>query len=367
MGSKVVIIGGSYAAHAAFKTVFSLKNVDIDLATIIAQNSKSYFNVAGPRLLSEPQLAEKTLFSISDFVANNGKGKGKFVHGKVVGVDFDKKTVTVRQADSEPRDDIKVAYDILIIATGTTYGYAGFKVNELHESAILTLLKTNKRLKTAKSVAVVGGGPTGVESAGEIAYQFKGTRVTLYTGSEGPLSLFPTLAKTADRHLRTLGVEIVNGVKISKLEQGKTSDRLETALGESKTYDVILDAFSYSPNTDAFPDSILDGVKYIRTDPYFNVVGASGVLALGDVVSGTCKTIVDLQRGQLPVFKKSLAHLLGHDKELKIYLPVTNLLIVPISRNGGVGLFFGWRLPSFLVWLLKCRTFMVERAAGELS
>lgn len=363
MGSKVVIIGGSYAAHAAFKTVFSLANVDIDQVTIIAQNSKSYFNVAGPRLLSEPQLAEKTLFSISDFVSKNGKGKGKFVHGKAVGVDFDKKIVTVANADG----DVKVAYDILIIATGTTYGYAGFKVNELHENAILTLQDTHARLKTAKSVAVVGGGASGVESAGEIAYQFKNTHVTLYTGSEGPLSLFPTLAKTADQHLRKLGVEIVNGVKIAKLEQGKSSDRLETELGDSKTYDVVLDAFSYSPNTDAFPDSILDGVKYIRTDPHFNVQGVSDVLALGDVVSGTCKTIVDLQRGQLPVFKETLARKLGHDNELKTYLPVTNILIVPISRNGGVGLFFGWSVPSFLVWLLKCRTYMVERAAGELS
>ncbi len=37
---------------------------------------------------------------------------------------------------------------------------------------------------------------------------------------------------------------------------------------------------------------------------------------------------------------------------------------VPIGPKGGVGVVFGWRVPSWLVWLAKSRTFFMEKAPG---
>ncbi len=36
--------------------------------------------------------------------------------------------------------------------------------------------------------------------------------------------------------------------------------------------------------------------------------------------------------------------------------------LVPVGRSKGVGAAFGWALPSFLVWLIKGRHYMIQRA-----
>ena len=34
--------------------------------------------------------------------------------------------------------------------------------------------------------------------------------------------------------------------------------------------------------------------------------------------------------------------------------------VVPIGPKGGVGMVFGWKVPSLMVWAVKSRTFFVE-------
>lgn len=36
--------------------------------------------------------------------------------------------------------------------------------------------------------------------------------------------------------------------------------------------------------------------------------------------------------------------------------------IVPVGRSKGVGAVFGWRVPSWVVWLVKGRDYMMGRA-----
>lgn len=51
----------------------------------------------------------------------------------------------------------------------------------------------------------------------------------------------------------------------------------------------------------------------------------------------------------------------------RIYVPETReLQVVPVGRGGGVGAAFGWRLPSFFVWLVKGRDYMVGKSVGRL-
>ena len=38
------------------------------------------------------------------------------------------------------------------------------------------------------------------------------------------------------------------------------------------------------------------------------------------------------------------------------------LQVVPIGPSGGVGIIAGWRVPSWFVWLIKARTYFIEKA-----
>jgi hypothetical protein len=39
---------------------------------------------------------------------------------------------------------------------------------------------------------------------------------------------------------------------------------------------------------------------------------------------------------------------------------------VPLGRGGGVGAIYGWRVPSWAVWLIKGRDYLVGRSSGRL-
>ena len=44
----------------------------------------------------------------------------------------------------------------------------------------------------------------------------------------------------------------------------------------------------------------------------------------------------------------------------RLYTPDTKeSMIVPIGSGGGVGAIMGWKVPSFFVWMLKGRDFML--------
>ena len=49
-------------------------------------------------------------------------------------------------------------------------------------------------------------------------------------------------------------------------------------------------------------------------------------------------------------------------KEKKYKQVQSDMMMVPIGPKGGVGVIFGWRVPSWLVWLIKSRTFFIEKA-----
>ena len=51
----------------------------------------------------------------------------------------------------------------------------------------------------------------------------------------------------------------------------------------------------------------------------------------------------------------------------RIYVPEKReLQVVPVGRGGGVGAAFGWRLPSWAVWLIKGRDYMVGKSEGSV-
>jgi hypothetical protein len=45
----------------------------------------------------------------------------------------------------------------------------------------------------------------------------------------------------------------------------------------------------------------------------------------------------------------------------------TDTQLMPIKRFGGVGVIYGWRVPSIMVYLLKGRTYKVGKAKGAVG
>ncbi|QRG37743.1 hypothetical protein FDK38_002124 [Candidozyma auris] len=356
----VVVLGGSFAGCHAIKTLYGLS--DSIEVTLVSPSTHAYFNCAAPRVLVEPEVLEKTFFSLEDFIQKVSKGKGKYVQATATNVDFDKNEVTIKVSGSPQ----VVQYDYLVIATGSKSHDEGFKVNTSHEEAKKGILEWGNKIKESKSIAILGGGPTGVESAGEIAHDLK-KKVVLYTGDSAPLAPW-NLGEGATKKLEKLGVEVINKVRYTKIAKTGSGFHVVFDDGSEKDFDLVLNTTLYTPYSDFLPDSVKNKAGYVVTDDQLIVQGQKNVFALGDILAIGARSIVDLKMGQLPVFAATAkTHIVGQQGAAKKFAPVTSTILVPISRKGGEGRLFGWSLPNFLVWFLKSRNFMVDQASDSFT
>src|SRR5215469_3764190 len=107
------------------------------------------------------------------------------IQGEVTGVDKERKCVFVTNAD---RENVPIAYDYLILATGATHSYFGHNEFAKHApgmksvaDAVASRNKILQAFETAEAeenpsrhrelltFILVGAGPTGVEMAGALA------------------------------------------------------------------------------------------------------------------------------------------------------------------------------------------------------
>lgn len=167
----VVIVGGGFGGLSAIR---ALRKADVDI-TLIDRHTYNTFNP----LLYQVATASLNPGDITWFLrAVRSKAKNvRFLKGIVVGVDHDTKTLDLY-------GDVSVSYDYLILANGVTANFFGTPGAE--EFAI-PLYKRSQALAVRDKlfayleeaaingqdedlrIIVVGGGPTGVETAGAFA------------------------------------------------------------------------------------------------------------------------------------------------------------------------------------------------------
>jgi NADH:ubiquinone reductase (H+-translocating) len=188
----------------------------------------------------------------------------RVVLGEVVDIDLDARTVTSRALGH----DTVIAYDSLIVASGSAQSYFGHDEFGVHAPGLKTIddaLEVRGRLFGAFEMAeiepdaerraawltfaLIGAGPTGVEMAGQIAelsrQSLRGhyrnvdpaeSRILLLDGAPRILPAFDErLSARAADHLRSLGVEIetaamVVGVDAEGIDvQGTDGERRRVA------------------------------------------------------------------------------------------------------------------------------------------
>jgi len=170
------------------------------------------------------------------------------IMGEVTGVDKNQKCVIVSDAD---RQNVPIAYDYLILATGASHSYFGH--NEFAEYApglksladaeaarnkILQAFETAEaeedtaRHRDLLTFILVGAGPTGVEMAGALAIFVRSTlksdfrridpasaRIVLVDMAPKVLGPFSeSLSKAAKQRLENLGVEVRLGHSVDQID-----------------------------------------------------------------------------------------------------------------------------------------------------
>jgi NADH:ubiquinone reductase (H+-translocating) len=302
---SIVIVGAGFGGLAAAK---ALKNTPAEIALIDRTNHHLFqpllYQVA-TAVLTPSQIATPIRSILRD------QKNTTVILGEVTGVDKDQKSVLVSDAD---RQDVPIAYDYLILATGSTHSYFGHNEFEQFAPGLKSLADAeaarNKILQAFElaeaeddparhrdllTFVLVGAGPTGVEMAGALAVlvrtslksEFRridpaSARIVLVDMAPRVLGPFSeNLSKVAKAHLEKLGVEVRLGQAVDQID----ADGI-TVAGERIASKTVVWTAGVAPSPAGKWLSVeTDRAGRVRVKKDVSVPGHPEIFVIGDTAS----------------------------------------------------------------------------------
>ena len=308
---RVLIIGGGFAGARVAQDLAKAGFTDVTLV-----DRKDYFEVTYStlRTLAEPGMGERARMRYDDFVESG------FRQGEVT--ELADRCATLADGTENP-------FDIAVVATGSSY--KSFQIAKSYDAITISdraaqMASEHERLKAAKDVLIIGGGPVGVELAGEIADHFPDKSVTLVERGDRLLrDLKPKAGRIAEKQLRGLGVNILTNAQLT---------------AEDPAYrkaDVVYICVGLVPNTDHMKAnfaSSLDQSGRIKVNKTLRMEGSDHIYVLGDCASTPAVKFGYVADAQGALLAKNLAAL-ADGKPTKAFKPQPLMSLVPAGRSQG--------------------------------
>lgn len=348
---RVVVVGGGVAGSLVAKSL----QFHADLTLI---DPKDYFEIpwASLRSMVEPSFAERSVIYHRDYLTN-----GRVVVSKAINI-LNSQVLTA--------DGRLIAYDYLVIATGHDDRLPQTRPERLEQYK-----SENEEIKASGSILIVGGGPTGVELASEIAVDFREKRVTLvHNGSRLLEFIGPKAASKTLEWLKSKKVEV-------KLQQSIDLDNISvgsksyvTSRGETIKADCVLLCTGKQPGSAWLSETMLkgniDGFGRLKVDENLRVKGCKNIFAIGDITD-----IKELKQGYLAqkhalIVAKNLKLLLtlgGKESKMSVYKPNSIKVIVSLGRHDAVAQHPLTTLIGLVPGLIKSKDLYVGKTRKQLG
>ncbi|KZV30558.1 apoptosis-inducing factorA [Dorcoceras hygrometricum] len=344
---RVVVVGGGVAGSLLAKSLQFHADV-----TLI--DPKDYFEIpwASLRSMVEPSFAERSVIYHRDYLTN-----GRIIVSKAVDI-VNSQVLTA--------DGRLIAYDYLVIATGHDDCLPQTRSERLKEYK-----SENEDIKASDSILIVGGGPTGVELAAEIAVDFPEKRVTLVHDGSRLLEFIGL--KAANKTLEWLKskkveVKLQQSIDVDNISTG--SKTYKTSGGETIKADCVLLCTGKQPGSAWLSETMLkgsiDGLGRLKVDENLRVKGCKNIFAIGDITD--IKASYLGQKHAL-VVAKNVKLLLGGGKESKMsaYKPKSFQVIVSLGRNDAVAQHPLTTIIGLVPGLIKSRDLYVGKTRKQLG
>ena len=301
------MVGGSHSglgvAHSFLKHTYPILKTSQPSVKyqvhLIEPSTHYWWRIAAPRsIISVTEMPhDKTFLPIADGFKQYEAGSFVFHQAKATSLDTSARSITMKSGVEGSEQTIR--YHALVIATGTTTPTPLTSLHGAHTNSISALDEMNKRLLTATTIVIGGGGPVAVETAGEIGEKLNGragwfkshpdaakAKITLVTSSDKLLPILPKGYSTkAEKFLNRVGVDVVYGTKVEKADLSDADARYMSADGEfpygssgtdksivhlsnggKLTADIYFPAIGTKPNTAFLPKDVLDTKENVKVD-----------------------------------------------------------------------------------------------------
>lgn len=271
--------------------------------TLISPSSKFFHRISAPRALINPQLQslDAGLKDIAPGLEQYGD-QVKLVLGVATGVDPASKNVSYEGTEDGPSGTI--SYDSLILASGAdaTDGSEYWGITCGTKRLRQAYEDVHNRIEDVKTVLIAGGGPVGVETAGEICDRFPGSKdITLVSGSTRLLASIDNKRFGADakRKLVSRGVKVVHQVRVkSATNNADVTTTVVLDNGETKVVDMYLPSSGLKANSAYLPATWVDSNGQAVCEPRtfrLAIPDIKNVYAFGSVASYSDGTLFDVK------------------------------------------------------------------------
>ena len=348
--TRIVILGAGMAGLLAAQELQRKKDITV---TLIAPKDTFCFLPRLTEYLHKNVPEHKVMLKIRDV------WHGTFMQNKATAVNPEEKTVLLETGQS-------VSYDTLIIAVGSetntfntpgaNYAYPFYcKEDADGLSEHLENMLSADESPGIHTIAVVGGGPTGVEVASVLADMVKQKRpngkIIILDRAPKVLNAIPELAPSVQAVLEKKGITIRSNVAVSQITP--LSIEITTPDGNKETipcYTTVWAAGS-KPVRLAMSGVTLSERGEIPVELTLAVKGVSDIYALGDAAAvGTPKTAQAAVQQGAHVVNNILAARSGKPQKPFVY---NNRGTVIALDNDTVGSFFGKRLRGFIARTMR--------------
>lgn len=303
MGSdkkRIVIVGGGYAGLTFLERMAGRRDAElllIDKNPYHFLQTEVYGYIAGTQGLSDVTLDLYTICASYDEGVS-------FLQKEVTRVDVEAKSLTLA-------DNAKVPYDYLVLATGSEIFFPpaveglrehcqsiksvpdALSLKQQFERNMLKMIRTEGicQLEKPMNIVVCGGGLSGVEIAAEMAHRARAfyrrygylcskVDVTLVNSGKAVLKGAPSsLVKTATRRLEKVGVRILYGKRVAKVEE----EAVELDDGSRLAMDFLVWTGGVTGRfLAATTGEEVNRKNQLAVDPYFRLARHPEVFVLGD-------------------------------------------------------------------------------------
>ncbi|KAI0700184.1 FAD/NAD-P-binding domain-containing protein [Cytidiella melzeri] len=365
---NVVVVGGGLAGLAAAKGLVT--KLDATKYNVVLVTSKPYY-------IHLIALIRMTVSDIDDL-----ENRALIPYDKVSGL-IHKVGTVVSIEETAPGeggslvfvDGERLPYAALLLSTGSTWP-GPLAVGDSDKEIRNNLKQWRSKYATARHVVIVGGGPVGIETVGEIKDVYPDTKVTLVHSEAQLLS-----ATYPDKFRRVLATKVKQrGAEIifedyvdTTPPAGQTVD-ITTRRGKViKDVDLVVPAFGSRPNT-AFIASLGSGVLTesgtVKVKPTLELLHHPGIFAAGDIIEWAEKKQAAKTAKHASIVTANMVSFLAGQPQKVLYKGQYELILIPIGKKYGAGYFgllWGILVGDFFSSLLKGKELLVSASRAALN
>ena len=326
MAARVVIVGGGYGGVSVARRLDPVADV------VLVEPKDAFVHAVGAlRAVVDPQWQDRVFLPYDRLLA-----RGRVVHDWA-------RRVSPTRVRLSPHEYLDT--DVLVLATGTAYPFPAKYLEDDTAVASARLTRLRESLDRTDRVLVVGGGPVGLELAGELTSAFPGLGVTVVDKADDILTAWDydaELRESIRTQLTDRGVRIVTGASLSFLPPSDVGTyapfTVTTTDGAAIEAQMWFRCYGARPQTDFLDEELAAARKpdgHLRVTDQLTVVGQDRVFAVGDVTDVPEGKYAAAAIAHAEVVADNILDVLDGRRPGRRYAPAPERLVLPLGPDGG--------------------------------